>query len=98
MHLYAVVAQHLLLVPHPHAVLEFEVERLQELKIYEDSLFGRDFMQFARGRDPELLALPHHVEGGDDLVSGLLHDVGVLVSIISNVAYPNLDDSLLDMR
>ena len=36
----AVVAQHLLLVPHPHAVLELEIVRLQELEVTIDTLLG----------------------------------------------------------
>ena len=36
----AVVAEHLLLVPHPHAVLELEIVRLQELEVTIDTLLS----------------------------------------------------------
>ena len=45
----SVVAQHLLLVPHPHAVLELEVERFQKLYVNKHSLLSSPLIQFTGG-------------------------------------------------
>ena len=50
-----VVAEHLLLVPHPHAVLKLEIVGLQKLEIHKHSLLGGPFIQFTGRCNPDLL-------------------------------------------
>ena len=50
----AVVAEHLLLVPHPHAVLELKVVRLQELEVDIDTLLGGPLIQLTGGSHSDL--------------------------------------------
>ena len=49
-----VVANHLLLVPHPHAVLELKVVRLEELEVDIDALLGGPLIQLAGGSNSDL--------------------------------------------
>ena len=55
-----VVAPHLVLAPHPHAVLELEVEGLEELEVDPDSLLGGQLVQLTGGRHADWLPTSAH--------------------------------------